>query len=80
MATKKAEIGVSLRKGQYKRLGKLAAKNPEKAEKVGKRMVERDTRVSRGKEFVKDNSAKLYPSKLTLKSGGKLKKYGKLKK
>jgi hypothetical protein len=66
---KKAQTGttasstpkISLRTGQFKRLGRLAAKNPEKAEKVGKRMVERRTRVQRGKAYLDKNAAKMYP-------------------
>lgn len=52
---------VSLRTGQLKRLGKLSAKNPERAERVGKRIVERRSRLERGKEYLQKNVGKLYP-------------------
>lgn len=65
---------VSLRPRQYKRLGRLAAKNPERAERVAGRMVERDTRKERGKEFVKANVDKLVPPTPTMKKGGSVKK------
>lgn len=52
---------VSLRTGQYRRLGRLSAKNPAKAERVAERMVERRSRVARGSEFLKKNVDKLYP-------------------
>jgi len=79
---KKAQDGeklkVSLRAGQLKRLGKLSAKNPEKAEKVGKSMVERATRKQRGVEYLKKNAPALTPSStkssVDMKKGGKLKK------
>jgi hypothetical protein len=60
-AVKKAESGVvtpRLRKGQFKRLGRLAAKNPDRAERVSDRMIERDTRIQRGKNYVADKLAK----------------------
>ena len=62
---------VSLRTGQYRRLGRLSAKNPDKAERVAKRMVERRSRVARGSEFLKKNVDKLYPEVPTMKKGGK---------
>ena len=62
---------VSLRSGQYKRLGRLAAKNPMKAEKVGKRMTERATRRQRGLDYMNKNAAKMIPETPTLKTGGK---------
>ena len=65
---------VSLRPRQYKRLGRLAAKNPERAERVAGRMVERDTRKERGQEFVKANVDKLVPPTPTMKKGGNLSK------
>lgn len=63
---KKAQVGISakpvatpsLRRGQYKRLGRLEAKNPERAERVANRMIERDTRLERGKAFVANKMAK----------------------
>jgi hypothetical protein len=48
---KKSEAGISLRKGQYKRLGRIAEKNPERADKVAERMKKRDSRLQRGKEI-----------------------------
>jgi len=50
MATiKKAQAG--LKHSQYKRIGRLEKKNPERAEKVLGRMTERATRYKRGKAF-----------------------------
>jgi hypothetical protein len=50
---KKAQNGLGtgdgLRTGQYKRLGRIDEKNPERAERVADRMNTRATRVSRGK-------------------------------
>jgi hypothetical protein len=46
---KKAQAGVGLKRRQYKRLGRIAEKNPERAEAVAERMKERATRVQRGK-------------------------------
>jgi hypothetical protein len=74
---KKAQAGtaapmkVGLRAGQMKRLGRLAAKNPDKATKVGSRMVERATRKQRGKEFLQKNLSSLMPQS---RSGSKMKK------
>jgi hypothetical protein len=48
---KKSEAGISLRKGQYKRLGRIAERNPERADKVAERMKKRDSRLQRGKEI-----------------------------
>jgi hypothetical protein len=60
---KKAQVGISatpsLRKGQYKRLGRISDKNPERAERVANRMIERDTRLERGKAFVKGLTSKM---------------------
>lgn len=64
----KGQTGVSLRKGQYKRLGRIAAKNPDRAGRVADRMIERDTRLSRGKAFVASKLA----GKPTMKKGGKV--------
>ena len=85
MATvKKAQVGISakpvatptLRRGQYKRLGRLEAKNPERAERVANRMIERDTRLERGKAFVADKVAKAKAAlaKPAMKKGGKVSK------
>jgi len=61
---------VALRAGQLKRLGKLSAKNPAKAEQVGSKMVEKATRQSRGKEYLKKNLSELMPkSKYGSKTG-----------
>jgi hypothetical protein len=65
---KKAKPGVSLRSGQLKRIGRLEAKNPDRATNVAKRMVERDTRKERGQDFVTKNLDKLMPKRA--KSGG----------
>jgi hypothetical protein len=53
---KKAEVGAGLKRRQYKRLGRISAKNPERAEAVLGRMKERVTRVQRGKEFAGDDA------------------------
>lgn len=72
---KKAQDGtkakVALRTGQLKRVGKLAAKNPDKAEKVAGKMVERASRRQRGKEYIQKNLSELMPKS---KDGSKLKK------
>jgi hypothetical protein len=62
-------IKVGLRSGQFKRLGRLSAKDPDRAEQVGTRMVERATRRQRGKKYVESNLPKLLPQK---KTGGKV--------
>lgn len=79
---KKAQVGISakpvatpsLRRGQYKRLGRLEAKNPERAERVANRMIERDTRLERGKAFVANKVAKAKEAlaKPAMKKGGKV--------
>ena len=82
MATsvKKAQSGIvtpTLRKGQFKRLGRLAAKNPDRAERVSDRMIERDTRLARGKNYVADKMAKIKAdaaAKPAMKRGGKVAK------
>jgi Ribonuclease G/E len=70
---KKAQVGskVALRTAQLKRVGRLAAKNPDKAEQVGSKMVERATRRQRGKEFIQSNLSKLMPQS---KKGSMVKK------
>jgi hypothetical protein len=40
-----------LRKGQYKRLGRISEKNPERAERVAERMDKRASRTERGAEI-----------------------------
>ena len=84
---KKAQMGskVALRTGQLKRVGRLAAKNPDKAEKVAGKMVERASRRQRGKEYIQKNLSELMPkskdgSKMGKKAMGGMKmakcKYG----
>ena len=46
---KKAQEGTELRKGQYKRIGRISEKNPERAQRVADRMNTRASRVDRGK-------------------------------
>ena len=48
---KKAQEGTELRKGQYKRIGRISEKNPERAMRVAERMNKRASRVERGKEI-----------------------------
>lgn len=67
----KAQAGVALRSAQLKRVGRLAAKDADKAKEVGSRMVERATRRQRGKEFIKKNLSELMPKS---KGGSNLKK------
>lgn len=75
---KKAQDGtktkVALRSGQLKRLGRLSAKRPDKAEKVAGKMVERATRRQRGKEYLKKNAPKFVPDVPEVRKGGKIKK------
>jgi hypothetical protein len=40
-----------LRPGQYKRIGRIAEKNPDRAERVAARMTTRSERKDRGKEI-----------------------------
>ena len=90
---KKAQEGTELRKGQYKRIGRIAEKNPERAERVAERMNTRASRVDRGKEIANpstmiQNPAYEYELKMMKKSeddskmkmGGKLKPVDKTKK
>jgi hypothetical protein len=82
---KKAQLGLNqtaetssddmLRRSQYKRLGRLSAKNPRRAKKVAERMTERATREARGKKYMTTNLSKLTPSVPTIqKKGGTTKK------
>jgi protein subunit release factor B len=48
---KKAQEGTELRKGQYKRIGRISEKNPERAQRVADRMNTRASRIERGKEI-----------------------------
>ncbi len=70
---KKSQAGskVALRTAQLKRIGRLSAKNPDKAEQVGSKMVERATRRQRGKEYIQKNLSTLMPKS---KGGSNLKK------
>jgi Ribonuclease G/E len=70
---KKSQAGskVALRTAQLKRIGRLSAKNPDKAEQVGSKMVERATRRQRGKEYIQKNLSTLMPKS---KGGSKLRK------
>ena len=70
---KKSQAGskVGLRTAQLKRVGRLAAKNPDRAEQVAGKMVERATRRQRGKEYIQKNLSSLMPKS---KGGSKLKK------
>ena len=45
-----------LRPGQYKRLGRIAENNPQRAEKVAARMEKRASRTERGKAVAKSAS------------------------
>jgi hypothetical protein len=68
---------VYLRRGQLKRIGRLSAKNPDRAERVTKRIVERATRSDRGKEYIQKNMTKLRPEVPEvggMRKGGKIKK------
>jgi hypothetical protein len=78
---KKAQEGIvatpTLRRGQMKRLGRISAKNPQRADRVANRMIERDTRTERGEMFVnKKLSAERAKANAPkpLKSGGKMTK------
>jgi hypothetical protein len=55
---KKAEKGIALRRGQYKRLGRISEKNPDRADKVADRMKERATRLERGKRVAQSSGSK----------------------
>lgn len=55
---KKAQVGVNLKARQYKRLGRIAEKNPNRAYKVAERMEDRATRVERGKDVAAGASSR----------------------
>jgi hypothetical protein len=55
---KKAQKGIALRKGQYKRLGRIAEGNPDRADKVADRMKERATRFERGKRVAQSSGSR----------------------
>ena len=82
---KKAQEGAELRRGQYKRLGRIEEKNPVRAERVAERMNKRASRVDRGRDVAgrsyqfKTNPSselkeafKFLDSKKEMKNGGKL--------
>ena len=66
MKVKKAKDGDELKPRQYKRLGRIAEKNPERVERVADRMNERSSRITRGKEIAQGgrNSVKEGPMKM----------------
>lgn len=57
-----------LRPGQYKRLGRIAENNPQRAEKVAARMEKRASRTERGKEV----AAKVQDKKAFVKKANDL--------
>ena len=69
-----AKAKVALRTGQLKRVGRLAAKDPDKAGKVAGKMVERASRRQRGKEYIQKNLSELMPKS---KDGSKMSKKAK---
>jgi len=58
---KKAQEGTELRKGQYKRIGRISEKNPERAMRVADRMNTRASRVDRGKEIASPSKMERNP-------------------
>jgi hypothetical protein len=86
MAKKKAQNGDQLRRGQYRRLGRIAERNPERAGRVAERMNTRDSRVSRGKDIASPSMMRSNPMmnmklsldearfKKEMKAGGMLKR------
>ena len=80
---KKAEKGIALRRGQYKRLGRIAEKNPDRADKVADRMKERATRLERGKRVAQSSGSRasnMLPKAKDGKSFPDLNKDGKITK
>ena len=74
---KKAQEGAELRTGQYRRLGRIDEKNPQRAERVAARMNKRANRVNGGKEIAGKGDYTLprvtvESSKKEMKNGGKL--------
>ena len=59
---KKAQDGDNLKKGQYKRLGRISEKNPERAMRVADRMNTRASRVERGKAIANPSTMITNPS------------------
>jgi hypothetical protein len=88
---KKAQDGTELRKGQYKRLGRISEKNPERAMRVADRMNTRADRVERGKAIANPPIMQSNPMyeldrrmedrdiRMKLKDNNKMKMGGKLK-
>jgi hypothetical protein len=66
---KKAQAGTGLRRGQERRLGRIAEKNPDRSYRVAERMELRKTREERGKAIAKSvNSRQSYkPSEVESK-------------
>jgi hypothetical protein len=78
---KKAQDGDNLRKGQYKRVGRIAEKNPDRAYRVAERMNERASRVDRGKEIANPRPASRNPYMQYLMEGDKpARKFAELRK
>jgi len=80
---KKAQAGIKLRRGQYKRLGRIAEKNPDRADKVADRMKERATRFERGKRVAQSSGSRasnMLPKAKDGKSFPDLNKDGKITK
>jgi hypothetical protein len=73
---KKARPGSLLSRRQYKRLGRIEERNPERADRVSDRMIERNTRLERGKALVTKKVADKVAAKLNpadkKKYGGKV--------
>jgi hypothetical protein len=70
---KKARPGSLLSRRQYKRLGRIEERNPERADRVSDRMIERNTRLERGKALVTKKVADKVAAKLNTTDK---KKYG----
>lgn len=76
-SVKKAQAGAELRTGQYKRLGRIAERNPERAERVASRMNKRASRIDRGREIATPVRSLMMDFKRSsdegkMKNGGKL--------
>ena len=76
---KKAENGDDLKTRQYKRLGRIAEKNPERAEKVADRMKTRSSRIDRGRDIanppiMRSNEMYQMLKNNPMKEGGMLKR------
>lgn len=55
---KKAQSGADLKPRQYKRLGRIAESNPNRADKVAERMKTRASREQRGRDIAEPVAAK----------------------